>query len=1035
MGKNFFILLLLFFSLKADTQLENETLDEFVPKTFVFDDTDRIFKYHLSCINERNKTEVYFQTLGNKLSYFTIHLYDNFTKIEKDDKYYKNYIERYSIYNSTIIFKNLTCNKDYYFVLNTYYEEDLRYSYFQITIYNNETKIFNLSPLSSTYYSLIPRKTGERFYYSFNEDTYAKIQHYGNLIIEVNGINKTLHMVDNSFNFTKDLKYNIYYNSNYRIDFQFKMDNTFYKYNIEDFPITIYEMFQSYYLEINISNYEVGEYILFQVNEGIDLEIKYQFKSDFNQNNFINYEKYEYFNFIPIKKTKNDSSLLIYISNNSPGKTYNIINLIKDKVMEINSEYDSTIKGPKFLYLEFYKLNNLKSFAIESNKSFSFYIQGIDEKIKVDKKGETNIYIYKQNNEKSQVFKRAFIYLNSTDYYHFVVNNFNFSIIESEYNSRGQDYIDLCQGEEPKTELYYYKSSDSFIELFTPVIGNFDSYFINEDKIKTLSDFDFSKNSEKKVLLPQNQKGYLKLVCKEPTLIRHYFIFGERAITISSGKRYFISTNLILHNIKFSDELKGETIPLRFSLFGAKNNTQVDLFLNHTNYTLGDKSLEFEIKLPSEDLQSYVIDFNISKDIKEEMLIEIVAGLTKKELEKYPVKNLDESLGNLNIEFEEGAIIKVPKEYGENYYNYSFIQYSFEFHKKFYIEISYDKIEFMALPNTHMFNPIYEYGQIVPLFNVNPYSYIPNNLSKSDEKFFYIFLYNYGADYLSIKKPKLFTDVKLKSINFFPQLKGEDEKYYYKIALPNEDYESLLIQSDKNFSSILSLSKDKTLYPLKSNQNNIYHIPIDKKDILNKNTYLNYYGAVYSEGYINFIPKNELGPYYIDENCYRFNPRIYQEYNENKIKFFSDSYSYFIKRPTIYYLIINEQDYNQLIFAALSQKRNFGENKMMLKVEDNGENERFEEIIEIDKKLNLKYSNVIVVPVDKESNLILMYYKKNTFFDYEHVTNIYIIVSIIVAAILVLFIIICLLHCYRKKKKEKNNIEEINMDEKIISDN
>lgn len=83
------------------------------------------------------------------------------------------------------------------------------------------------------------------------------------------------------------------------------------------------------------------------------------------------------------------------------------------------------------------------------------------------------------------------------------------------------------------------------------------------------------------MLLPQNQKGYLKLVCKEPTMIRHYFIFGERAITISSGKRYFISTNLILHNIKFSDELKGETIPLRFSLFGAKNNAQVDLFLTY----------------------------------------------------------------------------------------------------------------------------------------------------------------------------------------------------------------------------------------------------------------------------------------------------------------------------------------------------------------------------------------------------------------------------------------------------------------------
>ena len=74
------------------------------------------------------------------------------------------------------------------------------------------------------------------------------------------------------------------------------------------------------------------------------------------------------------------------------------------------------------------------------------------------------------------------------------------------------------------------------------------------------------------------------------------------------------------------------------------------------------------------------------------------------------------------------------------------------------------------------------------IVKLNPYSYIPNNSEESDEKFFNIFSYNdrFFDNSLLIKKPKLFT-------NTFPKLKGEEEKYYYRIPLPNEDYDSLLI--------------------------------------------------------------------------------------------------------------------------------------------------------------------------------------------------------------------------------------------------
>ena len=45
-----------------------------------------------------------------------------------------------------------------------------------------------------------------------------------------------------------------------------------------------------------------------------------------------------------------------------------MINIVKDNVMEITSEFNSELNGPKFLFLDYNKFNNLKSFAIESNK-------------------------------------------------------------------------------------------------------------------------------------------------------------------------------------------------------------------------------------------------------------------------------------------------------------------------------------------------------------------------------------------------------------------------------------------------------------------------------------------------------------------------------------------------------------------------------------------------------------------------------------------------------------------------------------------
>ena len=204
-----------------------------------------------------------------------------------------------------------------------------------------------------------------------------------------------------------------------------------------------------------------------------------------------------------------------------------------------------------------------------------------------------------------------------------------------------------------------------------------------------------------------------------------------------------------------------------------------------------------------------------------------------------------------------------------------------------------------------------------------------------EPKFFYILIYNPYYIYeksICIKKPKLYTDIKLKQINSFPQLKGEEEKYYYKIPLPNEDYNSLLIQTYKNGNFSLSLLKDNLVYPISLNDENLYNISIDKKDILNKNCYLNYYDTISSDRYLNFMVGDAFVQFQNDNN---FKPYLYVKQKEKTNKFMIDfeSYSYYFKRPMIYYFIINEPNDDQTIFSALSEKRTFDKNKMMVKLE------------------------------------------------------------------------------------------------------
>jgi len=520
--------------------------------------------------------------------------------------------------------------------------------------------------------------------------------------------------------------------------------------------------------------------------------------------------------------------------------------------MEIGSDLNSnfTVQGPKILLLDYSKINNDKSFAIESNKTFPIFEQEIEYKIHMSKKEYTWVFISKQNDKKSLLSKRGFIYLNSEDSWKFVFKKFNFSIIESDVSEPGHEFISLCQGEEPKTELYYYKSNDDLIEFFKPVYGNFDFSISVEKYIKTISNFDFNYEDS---FIPKDQKSYLKFVCKEPTLIKHSYIedFYDYD-TLNSGKRYYVSIGSFGREFQFSSSIKAKTISLKFSIIGAKSNYKVNLDLNGTEYILGNKSLDFELNKTN---QKFLI--KLRKLIRKEVIVEIIVG-TKEDLNNFEIKDLNESPGDFSLKGRKAGIVKVPRDYDANFYNFLIIQNQPNYKYRYLFEISYDKIEFLFLD--FKLEKINEFSQIVP-FYVNPYSYIPNNSEKSDEKYFYILLYIYGPFdfHLLIKRPKLFSDIKLNKIISFPKAEEENKGCYYKIPLPNGNYSSLLIQTNANYSNYFSLSINNTTYPLYSFLSTdlyaLYKIPIDKKD--NGNIHLNYYGNSFSDGFLNFIPINE----------------------------------------------------------------------------------------------------------------------------------------------------------------------------------
>ena len=542
-----------------------ETIEEIVPKNIMFKKIDnssfKIFKYIPLCTNSQvinSNKNINFQIIGEKIEIF---IYDDYSLIEQNKNAsfinYQQYV-KVTYFTFKVFSFSISCEKEYYFVLSYTSNEpfyDPIYAQFSIIDSTNDIKI---SPLLSDSFIFHQRKEKEVIFYSYNEtkyglfvfDYYTKVQIFKNDIIIYNKEKTEDNYKEYLCEFEKNQNYTIYFENNKDFIFTLQLFNesNIFKHDFKTGPILFYK--SMYYYEIDISNYKVNDIILFQFHTDMgEYTFNYQYKSNFNGNNFIELGLYKKRNYIPIKKTIEDSSLIIYIKFYLFVDELSILELIPNKVEEIKSNYNQIIKEPKYFYIDYFEINNMNSIGIGANDSFIFNEQEKSYENRIINKGLQNYYITKTNNNSPEAFRSIIIYINSNNNILFEVKKFNYSIFQT---NTGYDfeYFQLCQGDNSLSELYFYISSYEGIgkELFTSVFGKFDAFYIKEEEIKNLSDFDFDKIKENNFYQAYKNNGYLKIKCNSPLMLKHTFLGYFYQKNLTANTRYYLNDNHIRGN-------------------------------------------------------------------------------------------------------------------------------------------------------------------------------------------------------------------------------------------------------------------------------------------------------------------------------------------------------------------------------------------------------------------------------------------------------------------------------------------------------
>ena len=1043
------LLMLILFQLSIQTETY-EKIENFVQYSVEFLlENYKIFKYIPSCEDQNSGlTSIYFQNIFSTFAY--LYIYDDESKIEYKDGDFLNPVDEHFLTGNIniLVIENLSCNKEYFFAL-TQYGNALDICLFSILPEKIDT--INISSLSKTLTFFKRTTEGENFFYSSEETKYIYITLFDSSYLKITEKsegnekiiynNENFNITSNLFVFEKDKKYYIYFNSSYNkynevkpIIIQIFNESQNFKHNFANGPLFFTGVNLEYNYEIDISNYNIGDNLIFTFFGYYDTLIRYRYKNSLSDY-LISMGNFESRNFIPIKLTQKDSSIILNIKI-STLKYYNYLfalDLLHIKFEEIISNDDKIVNGPILLKIDWNKFNNFNSIGIQSNESF--FLQEQEGEVLMEYI-DMDFVILTQDYFKTY-YKQLFIVFSEDKYSLLQIKKYDYPIYS--ISNEDQIYIPLCHKNDHKNELYLYSAHS----VYTSFYGNFTVNFTYNYNIKTLSDLNYSNTIENNFAVVS--VSYLKITCDSPVMLSNlnYKESTKKQQNLKSGgKIYLCYRDIVYYTYTLDETLVGEIVPLKFKLYGIDDNYSIKLFFNKNEYNL-NSTIPLEFNYHYQDYSEDLIYFRVDDAIKNFILIELIVGFLPKELESYKQIDFNNNLGKISLERNNGIFIRMPKEFDENLLDY-FI--SFTERTRVDLEISYDSIEYVVPRKYFETNIIYH--SIVPLFQINPYSMINEYTSNSNDVYFYIFIYNRYLDdaiTFQIKKPEIVSKIDFNKLYALPALK---DNYYYQINIPKSDYNSLIFQiinCNNTLKEIqISISNNYMQYQKVFSNSYYYSFPIN-----NLNPIINIYDTK-NNNYINIVKKNEIIKK--EEKKYELNATIEQITNKTILNIKMNSLSYYyaaLKNIYKYYLIINleEEDLISNICAVISENKKLDKLKKQIMIiieEDDSESDVFEKEVEINITLKNGSNSMVIIPALKDNNLLEFSSMESYEFNYTYYipdengekdddkdyTTIILICSIC-GGILLIIIIIVIIFLKKRKNVSSNDVEKTVLNQEL----
>ena len=310
--------LIFFFILKFIKSFDYafEPIEENIPKIstlYIPGKSYKIYEYYPSCRTEEEKKKI------NKSMYFILdadngirfYIYDDYSKIEQDDSgKFRNYTWGSLTCLKRFCLKNYTCNQTYYFVI--FFEHARKFlPKYQLSIFDAKSDIIQFNPLLSNFFFFIQTTDNPMnliYKYEKNQIVLIRFKRKCKLkIFENSTLLYNKEQKDNyeilKFVFKKNIEYNITFESDkdyydydlVTIDFQFLEENNYIKHEFTKSSLIIFSN-SEYYIEIDLSNYALGEdIILLMLADGTHYSINYQYKNKFIDNNLTKIIDSEYY--------------------------------------------------------------------------------------------------------------------------------------------------------------------------------------------------------------------------------------------------------------------------------------------------------------------------------------------------------------------------------------------------------------------------------------------------------------------------------------------------------------------------------------------------------------------------------------------------------------------------------------------------------------------------------------------------------------------------------------------------------------------